>query len=232
MTPFLLSRIYLMFRSGMPSDMALASLSHTLRDFKPWESLTVGTRPDIEKGFRWQGASLFVMLNTGRIMADILCFSRNRCTTVEQIDERTMRSTCRVQDPLMDAFVEVHVRLPDLEISGAFGKIRRSAEGTPTESVVPLDDVLGVRIGPGLKKILKGLLGSSAAQEQLVFMLEECCGGVILSFTKDVLLSAPKDKLAEKDYFENVVRSNPRLYNSCAALAPGSPLVEGIEPPR
>ena len=91
---------------------------------------------------------------------------------------------------------------------------------------------MGVRIGPGLKKILKGLLGGSAVHKQLIFMLEECCGGVILTFTKDVLINAPKDKLAEKDYFENLVRSNPRLYNSCAAFAPGSPLVEGIDPSR
>jgi hypothetical protein len=165
-------------------------------------------------------------------MADILCFSRNRCTSVELIDDRTMRSCCRIQDPLMDAFVEIQVKLPDLEIATAFGKIERSAEGSQTELVEPLDDVVGVRIGPGLKKILKGLLGNAAVHRQLIFMLEECCGGVILSFTKDVLLSAPKDRLAEKDYFENFVRSNPRLYNSCAAFAPGSPLVEGIEPPR
>ncbi len=166
-------------------------------------------------------------------MADILCFSRNRCTSVEQIDERTMRSCCRIQDPLMDAFVEIQVKLPDLEIAAAFGKIQRSAEGSHTDiSVEPLRDVVGVRIGPGLKKIIKGMLGKSAVHKQLIFMLEECCGAVILTFTKDVLLSAPKDKLAEKDFFENIVRSNPRLYNSCAAFAPGSPLVEGIDPQR
>jgi hypothetical protein len=165
-------------------------------------------------------------------MASILCFSRNRCTSVEQIDDQTMRSCCRVQDPLMDAFVEIQVKLPDLEIASAYGKIQRSAEG-PHETVVePLRDAVGVRIGPGLKKILKGLLDNSAVHKQLVFMLEECCGGVILTFTKDVLLNAPKDKMAEKDYFENIVRSNPRLYNSCAAFAPGSPLVEGFDPQR
>jgi len=165
-------------------------------------------------------------------MADILCFSRNRCTSVEQIDDQTMRACCRIQDPLMDAFVEIRVKLPDLEIAGAFGKIRRSAEGHQEETVQPLDHAVGVRIGPGLKKILKGLLGSSAVHKQLIFMLEECCGGVILTFTKDVLINAPKDRLSEKDFFENFVRSNPRLYNSCAAFAPGSPLVEGIEPTR
>ncbi len=165
-------------------------------------------------------------------MADILCFSRNRCTSVEQIDARTMRSSCRLQDSLMDALVEIQVKLPDLEIATAFGKIQRSAEGSQMETVQPLDDVVGVRIGPGLKKILKGLLGNAAVHKQLIFMLEECCGAVILTFTKDVLLSAPKEKLAEKDFFENFVRSNPRLFNSCAAFAPGSPLVEGIEPAR
>ena len=66
----------------------------------------------------------------------------------------------------------------------------------------------------------------------MIFMIEECCGGVILTFTKDVLINAPKDKLGEKAFFENLVRSNPRLYNSCAAFAPGSPLMEGIDRPR
>ena len=86
------------------------------------------------------------------------------------------------------------------------------------------------KVGPGMKKIIKGLIGESEIEKQLGFMVEECCDGIILSFTKDVLLQAPKDKHTEREYFENMVRANPRLYNSCAALAPGSPLVEGIKP--
>jgi hypothetical protein len=217
--------------------MAAVSLSHTLMDFKPGDPLTGDTRPDIEIGVnaaraKWPNTSSIAGVKAGSIMADILCFSRNRCTSVEQIDEQTMRSCCRVQDPLMDAFVEIRVKLPDLEIEAAFGKVQRSAEGSNEEALQPLSDVVGVRIGPGLKKILEGLLGNGAVHKQLVFMLEECCGGVILTFTKDVLLDAPNDKLAEQVFFQNVVRSNPRLYNSCAAFAPGSPFVEGIEPPR
>ena len=97
--------------------------------------------------------------------------------------------------------------------------------------VESLRKVVGIRIGPGLRKILGGGMGKSAIHKQLTFMVEECCSGVILAFTKEVMLSAPKDKWLEKEYFENRVRSNPRLYNSCAALAPGSPLMEGIERP-
>jgi len=62
-------------------------------------------------------------------------------------------------------------------------------------------------------------------------MIGECCNGIILSFTKQVLLSAPEDKEKERDYFANMVKNSPRLYNSCAALSPESPLMDGIEPP-
>jgi len=164
-------------------------------------------------------------------MADILCFSRNRCSSVEQIDEETVRSSCHLQDTLTEASVEIMVRLPDLEITGVDGEINRSVSKAEVDVIQSLQKVVGIRVGPGMKKIIKGLIGQSPAEKQLGFMVEECCDGVILTFTKDVLLNAPKDKLKEREYFENMVRSNPRLYNSCAALAPGSPLVEGIEPP-
>jgi hypothetical protein len=164
-------------------------------------------------------------------MANILCFSRNRCTTVEQMDGQTMRSSCYLQDTLREALVEILVKLPDLEITSAGGKIIRSDGKEKTDVAESLRKAVGIRIGPGLRKILRGLMEESALHRQLTFMVEECCNGVILAFTKEVMLSAPQDKWLEKAYFENRVRSNPRLYNSCAALAPGSPLVEGIEPP-
>jgi hypothetical protein len=162
-------------------------------------------------------------------MADILRFSRNRCTNVEQIDEKTMRCSCRLQDTLTDALVEILVKIPDLEVTDVSGKIRRSIREQEIQAAEALKKVIGIRVGPGMKKIIKGLMGESEIERQLAFMVEECCEAVILTFTKDVLLSAPKDKLREREFFENMVRSNPRLYNSCAALAPGSPLVEGIK---
>jgi len=131
----------------------------------------------------------------------------------------------------MDASVEIMVKVPDLEVTHVNGEIRRSLRKEEINVGEALRRVIGIRVGPGVKKIIKGVMGESAINKQLSFMVEECCNGVILSFTKDVLLHVPKDKLKEREYFENMVRSNPRLYNSCAALAPGSPLVKGIEPP-
>ena len=165
-------------------------------------------------------------------MAEILCFSRNRRTSVEQIDEQTMKSSCRLQDSLMEALVEIIVKLPDLEITGIDGKINRSFRPHEINIHERLQKVIGTRIGPGIKKIIKGFMGKTEGERELAFMVEECCEGVILSFTKEVLLTAPKDRLMEREFFGQMVRDNPRLYNSCAALAPDSPLMEGVDPPK
>jgi hypothetical protein len=161
-------------------------------------------------------------------MADILCFSRNRCTTVERVDDQTTRSTCRVQDTLMEAWAEILVKSPDLEIVGVRGQIRRSGEGDRTDIDHDLRPVLGARVGPGIKKILRGLIAKGPLMETLALLVEECCAGVILSFTRDVLALAPKDRSGEKDFFAEMVRANPRLYNSCAALSADSPLMADL----
>jgi hypothetical protein len=162
-------------------------------------------------------------------MADILVFSRNRSTAIEQIDDETTKASCRLQDTLMDAYVEIMVKIPDLEIRGVKGRLYRSSTEEEIDVGEAFKRVIGTRIGPGIKKIIKAFTGDSENEKQLAFMLEECCSGVILTFTKEQLKNAPKDILREKDYFESSVRENPRLYKSCAALSPGSPLVDNIE---
>ncbi|MBW1801288.1 MAG: hypothetical protein JRJ85_11240 [Deltaproteobacteria bacterium] len=164
-------------------------------------------------------------------MSDRPCFLRNRCTSVEQIDENTLRSTCRLQDTLTEASVEIIVTLPDLEISGIDGKVRRSDQDACFEPLSFLKKGIGMRIGPGMLKIIKGLITEVTDCKQLGFMVEECCHGVILYFTKKGLRQAPLDKEEARAYYANMVRENIRLYNRCAAFGPGSSLVEGIDPP-
>jgi hypothetical protein len=167
-------------------------------------------------------------------MPNLLSYSRNRCTSVEQLDETTLRSTCRLQDTLTDARVEITVLLPDLEITGVSGHLRRTYQEECRDAADFLKNVIGVRIGPGMLKIIKGLVGEKTECKQLRFMVEECCHGVILAFTKErlVLNPRPREIEAAKAFYAALVRKNVRLYNRCAAYAPGSSLVEGITPPE
>ena len=66
--------------------------------------------------------------------------------------------------------------------------------------------------------------------EELRFMVEECCQAVILSFTKEELAGAPRDEREAREFYAKLVKENTRLYNSCIAFAPDSPLVKGIKP--
>lgn len=165
-------------------------------------------------------------------MAHILCFLRNRSTSVEQIADDALRSTCRLQDNLLDAKVYIEVALPELEITAAACQIDRADSPWPGDAEIRLQKVLGVRVGPGMLKIIKGLIGDDSAYAELSFMVEECCHGVILSLTKLEVQKAPLTPENSREFFAAMLRKNTRLYNRCAAFAPGSSLVEGIEPPR
>lgn len=165
-------------------------------------------------------------------MPQLLEFSRTRRTQVEQIDETTLKSNCCLQDSLTDAFVEITARLPDLEITDVRSEVRRSARRTGNDQSENLKKAVGVRIGAGMTEIIQGTLGESVGCEELVFMLEECCHGVILSLTRDVLAKAPSDAAGKHEFFSQMVRKNVRMYNRCAAFAPGSSLVAGIQPPE
>lgn len=165
-------------------------------------------------------------------MPHLLNFSRNRRTEVEELDERTIRSSCRVQDNVTDAFVEIKAGLPDLEITEITARVNRSPRKECSGSVEGLQKALGVRIGAGMIEILNGTLSERVECEELIFMLEECCHGVILSLTRDVLEKAPADEEGKHAFFSKMVKKSIRLYNRCAAFAPGSSLVKGLTPPE
>jgi hypothetical protein len=161
-----------------------------------------------------------------------LSFTRNRCTSVEQIDAKTLQSTCRLQDTLTDAAITIQVKLPDLEIIAARGHFQRTYRQECVDVDRALPKVIGVRIGSGMLKIIRGLIGETTACRELAFMIEECCHGVILAFTKDTLVAVPETEPEKSQFFAQMVKDNIRLYNRCAAFAPGSDIVDGIEPPK
>ena len=162
-------------------------------------------------------------------MDRMLCFSRNRCTYVDQIDEHTLKACCRLQDSIADCYVEILVRLPNLEISNIKADVQRGEMALSAQDMVHLEKIIGVRIGAAVLKIIKGLIGNKERLAQLAFMVEECCQGVILYFTRDDLAKVPLGEDEARVYYNNMVKGNLNLFNRCAAFAPGSPFVEGIK---
>lgn len=162
-------------------------------------------------------------------MAHIISFSRSRCTTVEESHEGIMTCACRVTDNFLDARVQIQAAIPDLEIMAVQSRIDHCRMEGMAVAEDRLQNLLGVRIGPGMLKIIKGLMGDDPACAELAYMAEECCHGAILSLTKEELKKAPLRPAESRDFFSRMVQKNKRLYNRCAAFADGSSLLEGIE---
>ncbi|OQY49842.1 MAG: hypothetical protein B6240_02645 [Desulfobacteraceae bacterium 4572_87] len=162
-------------------------------------------------------------------MAHLISFSRSRCTTVEESSDGIMTCTCRVTDNLLDGRVQIQATLPDLEIMTVSSHIDHSRIKGMSVAEERLQNLLGVRVGPGMLKIIEGLMGDDPACVELAFMAEECCHGAILSLTKETLKKAPLEPVDSRDFFSKMVQKNIRLYNRCAAFADGSTLLDGVD---
>lgn len=155
-------------------------------------------------------------------------FSRSRTTTVEPLEDGSLRNVCRLNDTFNEMSVEVIVKLPDMEIKKVTGSIERCFDPMEYNTVELLSQLAGVRVGPGMTKIFKGLVGEEAADSQLLFMVEEACHGVILSGTKEMSAMAPTEDDLPPELFRDMAKANTRLIGRCAAYDADSPMVQGV----
>jgi hypothetical protein len=160
---------------------------------------------------------------------NILKFSMNRSTSVEAVEGNRLVSVCRLRDLYTDAEIRLTVQMPDLAICEARGYFRHAWQEPVEDLDGLLQNLLNVRVGAGMLKIIKGLLGESEHLHQVTYMVEEACHGVILSLTRKVLLKAPDDLEGKMAFFSAMVEKSIRLYDRCAAFAKGGPLVRGYE---
>lgn len=160
---------------------------------------------------------------------NILKFSLNRCTSIEPAGPGLLRSTCRLQDTLTRAEVSLTVGTPGLEIRSARGFFEHAYLDPVEDLEERLQRVVGVRVGSGMRKIVRGLVGDAENLEQVVYLLEECCDGVILSLTRKVLSQAPDDEAGKVEFYSQMVQESIRLYDRCAAFGKGTPLVRALE---
>ncbi len=161
-------------------------------------------------------------------MPDILLFSRNRFSGVEMLDDRQMRAFCILNDTFLQSTAEIIVQLPHLEIISINATISKAPGNKNEYKPDTFSEITGMRIGPGMRRIISEFTSKLEYGDKLALMIDECCNSVILTFTKRELLKAPKGLKDEKIFFKKMVKDNPRLLNSCAALSEGSPLLRDI----
>ncbi len=159
-----------------------------------------------------------------------LSFIRNKIVEVEPQSDGSLAVFWRLADNLTEMEMTVKVRLPDLEITGAGARMIRSPHGECASAPDSIQKIVGVRVGPGLRKIAGGLMGGSASCAELTEAVLEAANAVILHFTVPQIQANAKGTEEErKKRYQDMLRFNPRLVRSCVAFADDSPLMQGLD---
>ncbi|MGQ9857918.1 MAG: DUF2889 domain-containing protein [Thermodesulfobacteriota bacterium] len=159
----------------------------------------------------------------------ILSFMRTKVVDVSLGEGGSVRVRWHVSDTWLEALLELEFGVPDLEILEVTGQIQRAPYQECQRAGELLPKILGVRVGPGLRKIVGGLLGGEAGCTELAEGVLEACNALIIHFTVPRLRVIEEGQEDEKvERLREMLRLNPRLRGSCVAFRDGSPLVEGL----
>ena len=159
-----------------------------------------------------------------------MTFMRNKVVEVEPLSEGTISVSWRLVDSLTEAEIRLKFQPPDLEIKEAEARLERFPHAECSEAPKLIQKVVGVRVGPGLRKIVQGVMGGSSGCAELAEGVLECCNAVILHFTVPQIQSNEKGTEEERlGRYQAMLRLNPRLVRSCVAFADDSPLMQGVE---
>jgi hypothetical protein len=157
-------------------------------------------------------------------------FLRNKVVEVEPLSDGDLLVSWRLTDDLLKAEVDLRVRPPDLEIVEAEAKLERLPLNEWSSAPELIKKVEGVRVGPGLRKIVRGLLGGPKGCSLLVHAVLEASNAVILHFTRPGIQLG--EKLQDKALIaatRAMLATNPRLVRSCVAFQDDSPIMQGLD---
>jgi len=159
-----------------------------------------------------------------------LAFVRNKVMEVEPLSGGMLSVSWRLVDSLTEAEIRMKFQPPDLEIREAEARLERWPHPECSEAPKLIQKVIGVRVGPGLRKIVQGVMGGASGCAELAEGVLECCNAVILHFTVPQIQANEKGTEEERRMrYQEMLRTNPRLVRSCVAFADDSPLMEGLK---
>lgn len=166
----------------------------------------------------------------------ILDFQSNSLTTVEELEQGLWHVTSRYDDNLFSAEVVLSVGFPALDITRADLTVKRDVLGLAPNLRSAAENLVGVRIGPGMTQIVRGIFGATSGSDRMADLILESmemlinaltvpelrkavdAGGVALVSDKEGPKVQLNDKVIGGDMVE-LMAQNPRLKDSCAAFS-------------
>ncbi len=165
----------------------------------------------------------------------ILHFQWNSLTTVQMVEPNLWRVVSRTDDDLYSAELVLDIGTPALDIKKAQFSVRRDVLGLAPDLSPALDKIVGVRVGSGMTKIVRAIMGDEGASERaadlMIDALEMLINALTVPQLRKAMEAVGETVCIEGDgpriYLNNVLLGeqhvrlmgdNPRLKDSCVAF--------------
>lgn len=165
----------------------------------------------------------------------ILDFQSHNLTTVEEVEPGLWRIILRADDNLFSCSVVLDVKTPALDIRKARLDVSRDLLGLIPDLSDAESRLVGVRVGPGMTRIVREVVGGPAGSERIGELVIEAMEMLVNAVTVPELRKATENGGVEphdhghpfvRDLNDRVIGlemirklgSNPRLKDSCAAF--------------
>ncbi len=154
---------------------------------------------------------------------------------MEELEPGLWQVTTRYDDNLFSAEVVLDVGFPTLDILEAHLTVRRDALGLAPDVTASAENLVGIRIGPGMTRIVRSIFEGSSGSNRFADLTLEAMEMLINALTVPELRKAVNaggvgpesenkdqiilnDKVIGGDMVE-LMAQNPRLKDSCAAFS-------------
>ena len=165
----------------------------------------------------------------------ILDFQSHNLTTVQEVEPGLWRMTLQADDNLFSCSVVLDVKAPALDIRMARLDLSRDVLRLIPDLSEAERKLVGVRVGPGMTKIVREVVGGPSGSERVGELVIEAMEMLVHAITVPELRKAVEyGGIEPNDYGEPTVKdlndrviglemirklaANPRLKDSCAAF--------------
>ncbi len=165
----------------------------------------------------------------------ILDFQTNNLTTVEMVEKGLWRIISRTDDNLFSGEAVLDVMMPALDIRRAELAIKRDVLGLCPDLTGTSEKLVGIRVGPGMTKIIRGVLGGESGSDRMAELVLEAMEMLVNGLTtpelRKAMLTAGESIKFDHDgplvYLNDVtigdehvrlMAANPRMKDSCVAF--------------
>lgn len=165
----------------------------------------------------------------------ILDFQFHNLTVVEEIEPGLWRITLRADDSIFSSTIILDVKTPALDIRSATLDVTRDVFGVVPDLTQAAQKLIGVRVGPGMTKIVREIVGGPSGSDRVAELLLEAMEMLVNAITVPELRKATElggtqpqshgddsvTELNDRVIGLEMIRklaANPRLKDSCAAF--------------